>query len=126
MSEEQLSELNNELHLFLRDIQLTAANQLTMLQRFTQNLQDDNNNIYLKLKEQLTKEIKNTLEENLKKNNQLLHLLFELQNHILNNDRYFEWLKLELDYENRPMKKEENQNKLQPTLEDEAQKARLY
>lgn len=114
-----------ELESFLRNLHLNYESQLKASQRLIQQLQNQN----AVLVEQLTNLALNeqkmqSLEEELRKNNQMIHNIIDLQNHLFNDAKYLEWIELKARSE-----KEETMTldeKAENSLILQAQKARTY
>lgn len=112
----------NQFKLLLKNLHQNYENQASSVNNLLQTIKHQNTILTHRLRLNLNEDIRKTLEANLKNNNHLIHYLLELGNLFLNNEQYYEWLKLELQAEETEIPEVAPAN----TLEENAQKARFY
>lgn len=108
---------------FLRTLHLDYEDKLSTSQSLAEQIRKENALLNRRLHLEASQEEKRQLEEYLKNNNQMLHYLLELQNLFENNEKFFEWMLMELRYESEALQVYEAE---QNTIEEEARKARVY
>lgn len=117
----------NRFFTYMKNLHLKYHNLLTMNQSQVAQLKAENQMIHNQLRLHLEHQMQLELEETLGKNNELLQFLYDLQNQFINDLRYLDWLELELKNEDKMTPPEETlKEEPKNTLEEEAQKARMY
>lgn len=112
----------SELLIFLHKLRLGSQNQLVKIQEMQQQLKSYND----KLRKRLSVKLDEQLEKTLKKNNELINHLCQIQNMFINNEKYLNWVQLKLEDEKELQDEIELQNQNTNKLEEEAEKARTY
>lgn len=110
---------------FLKNIRIEYDTKLRMTQTFFRKIQHANLILQQQLKKTIENDIRIKLELQLKRNNQLLHYLIQLQNMFFNDEKFYEWLELQLGCKNTSTPTPAPKENLTP-LEVEAEKARQF